>query len=112
MPQGFRRAPSSSPAKASSAISLAPSSVRLLPVRSSVPTAPDTSSGGPAGDRHELGLPGLGNGAAPASFPSATCYCPIFALLSWLGVELYLQVVCWNQGPWFQLASSTVTLLL
>uniref|UniRef100_A0A8C0TLW6 Uncharacterized protein n=3 Tax=Canis lupus TaxID=9612 RepID=A0A8C0TLW6_CANLF len=54
----FRRAPSSSPAKASSAILLAPSSVRPLLVRSPVPVAPDTSSGNSAGDRHESGLLG------------------------------------------------------
>uniref|UniRef100_A0A673U7J0 Uncharacterized protein n=1 Tax=Suricata suricatta TaxID=37032 RepID=A0A673U7J0_SURSU len=40
----FRRAPSSSPAKASSAIMMAPSSVRPLLVRSPMPVAPDTSS--------------------------------------------------------------------
>uniref|UniRef100_A0A8C7EJ90 Uncharacterized protein n=1 Tax=Neovison vison TaxID=452646 RepID=A0A8C7EJ90_NEOVI len=68
----FRRAPSSSPAKASSAISLAPTSVRPLLVRSPVPMAPD-SSGNSAGDRHELGMPGplenTGTWALCLSFP-------------------------------------------
>uniref|UniRef100_H2P433 Uncharacterized protein n=3 Tax=Hominidae TaxID=9604 RepID=H2P433_PONAB len=55
----FRRAPSSSPAKASSAISLAPSSVGSFLVRSPVPVAPVTSSENSAGDRHESGMLGL-----------------------------------------------------
>uniref|UniRef100_A0A8W4FMI5 Uncharacterized protein n=1 Tax=Sus scrofa TaxID=9823 RepID=A0A8W4FMI5_PIG len=54
----FRRAPSSSPAKVSSAILVAPSSVRPLLVSSPVLVAPDTSSGNSAGDRHESGLLG------------------------------------------------------
>uniref|UniRef100_A0A4W2FBL7 Uncharacterized protein n=2 Tax=Bos TaxID=9903 RepID=A0A4W2FBL7_BOBOX len=52
----FRRAPSSSPAKVSSAILLALSSVRPFPVSSPVPLAPDASSGNSAVDRRESGL--------------------------------------------------------
>uniref|UniRef100_A0A7N5JNS0 Uncharacterized protein n=1 Tax=Ailuropoda melanoleuca TaxID=9646 RepID=A0A7N5JNS0_AILME len=69
----FRKAPSSSPAKASSAILLAPTSVRPLLVRSPVLVAPDTSSRNSAGDRHELGLLGpleiTGTWALCLSFP-------------------------------------------
>ena len=54
----FRKAPSSSPANVSSAILLAPSSVRPLLVSSPVPLEADTSSGNSAGDRHESGLLG------------------------------------------------------
>uniref|UniRef100_A0A8C5ZIQ6 Uncharacterized protein n=1 Tax=Marmota marmota marmota TaxID=9994 RepID=A0A8C5ZIQ6_MARMA len=55
----FRRAPSSSPAKASSAISLALGSVCHLLVSSPLPMALDTRSENSADDRHELGLLGL-----------------------------------------------------
>uniref|UniRef100_A0A8C6AY25 Uncharacterized protein n=1 Tax=Monodon monoceros TaxID=40151 RepID=A0A8C6AY25_MONMO len=69
----FRKAPSSSPANVSSAILLAPSSVRPLLVSSPVPLAADTGSGNSAGDRHESGLLGpletTGTWALCLSFP-------------------------------------------
>lgn len=54
----FRKAPSSSPAKDSSAILLAPHCVRPLLVRFPVSVAANTSSGNSAGNRYESGLLG------------------------------------------------------
>lgn len=93
----FRRAPSSIPAKASSAILLAPGSVRPLRGRSSVPVAPTPAQGVlPETDISQacgrlfwcLGFP-----SSPGPFLLLSCPRSLGGGF-WLGVALCPRVVC------------------